>query len=92
MKLPVLAASLMLAFGAASAAPDLTPVKGKPFTWDNATVYFLVIDRFNTEPVRFVVRPKVPFGSTRKADTPVRLTTNQVGRGVLAEPLDIAIA
>ena len=47
MKLPVLAASLMLAFGAASAAPDLSPVKGKPFTWDNATVYFLVIDRFN---------------------------------------------
>lgn len=48
MKLPVLAASLMLAFGAATAAaPDLTPVKGKPFTWDNATVYFLVVDRFN---------------------------------------------
>ncbi|WP_322405160.1 alpha-amylase family glycosyl hydrolase [Massilia luteola] len=47
MKLPVLAASLMLAFGAASAAPDLSPVKGKPFTWDNATVYFLMIDRFN---------------------------------------------
>ena len=47
MKLPVLAASLMLAFGAASAAPDLSPVKGKPFTWDNATVYFLVVDRFN---------------------------------------------
>ena len=47
MKLPVLAVSLMLAFGAATAAPDLTPVKGKPFTWDNATVYFLVVDRFN---------------------------------------------
>jgi alpha-amylase len=47
MKLPVLAASLMLAFGAASAAPDLSPVKGKPFTWDNATVYFLLTDRFN---------------------------------------------
>jgi len=47
MKLSVLAASLMLAIGAAQAAPDLSPVKGKPFTWDNATVYFLVIDRFN---------------------------------------------
>jgi len=47
MKLPVLAASLMLAFGAASAAPDLSPVKSKPFTWDNATVYFLLTDRFN---------------------------------------------
>ena len=47
MKLPVLAASLMPAFGAASAAPDLSPVKGKPFTWDNATVYFLLTDRFN---------------------------------------------
>lgn len=47
MKLSVLAASLMLAIGAAKAAPDLSPVKGKPFTWDNATVYFLVIDRFN---------------------------------------------
>ena len=31
----------------AQAAPDLSPAKGKPFTWDNATVYFLVIDRFN---------------------------------------------
>jgi alpha-amylase len=47
MKLPVLAASLMLAFGTACAAPDLSPVKGKPFTWDNATVYFLLTDRFN---------------------------------------------
>jgi alpha-amylase len=47
MKLSVLAASLLLAVGTARAAPDLAPVKGKPFTWDNATVYFLVIDRFN---------------------------------------------
>jgi alpha-amylase len=37
----------MLAFGTASAAPDLTPAKGKPFTWENATVYFLLTDRFN---------------------------------------------
>jgi alpha-amylase len=47
MKLPVLAVSLMLAAGSASAAPDLSPVKGKPFTWDNATVYFLLTDRFD---------------------------------------------
>jgi alpha-amylase len=47
MKLAVLAASLTLAFGAASAAPDLSPAKGKPFTWDNATVYFVMLDRFN---------------------------------------------
>jgi alpha-amylase len=47
MKFSALAVSLMLAFGAASAAPDLTPAKGKPFTWENATVYFLLTDRFN---------------------------------------------
>jgi alpha-amylase len=47
MKFSALAVSLMLAFGSASAAPDLTPVKGKPFTWENATVYFLLTDRFN---------------------------------------------
>jgi alpha-amylase len=47
MKFSALAVSLMLAFGAASAAPDLTPLKGKPFTWENATVYFLLTDRFN---------------------------------------------
>lgn len=47
MKISALAVSLMLAFGTASAAPDLTPVKGKPFTWENATVYFLLTDRFN---------------------------------------------
>lgn len=52
MKFSALAVSLMLAFGAASAAPDLTPAtaaadRGKPFTWENATVYFLLTDRFN---------------------------------------------
>jgi alpha-amylase len=48
MKLPALTISLLLAFGTASAAaPDLTPAKGKPFTWENATVYFLLTDRFN---------------------------------------------
>jgi alpha-amylase len=48
MKLPALAVSLMLAFGSASAAsPALAPAQGKPFTWENATVYFLLTDRFN---------------------------------------------
>ena len=64
MKLPVLAASMLLAFGAMScampcaaaqasapaAAPAAAPVtaaSGKPFVWDNATVYFLLTDRFN---------------------------------------------
>ncbi|MGB9109004.1 MAG: alpha-amylase family glycosyl hydrolase [Telluria sp.] len=47
MKFSALAVSLMLAFGTASAAPDMSPPKGKPFTWENATVYFLLTDRFN---------------------------------------------
>jgi len=40
MKLTSLAVSLALLTGAASAAP-------KPFLWENATVYFLLTDRFN---------------------------------------------
>jgi len=40
MKLTPLALSLALLAGSASAAP-------KPFLWDNATVYFLLTDRFN---------------------------------------------
>jgi alpha-amylase len=47
MKFSALAVSLMLAFGSACAAPDMSPIKGKPFTWENATVYFLLTDRFN---------------------------------------------
>ena len=48
MKFSALAVSLMLAFGSASAAtPVMTPAQGKPFTWQNATVYFLLTDRFN---------------------------------------------
>jgi alpha-amylase len=53
MKFSALAVSLMLAFGSATAAtPVTTPVpaaadRGKPFTWENATVYFLLTDRFN---------------------------------------------
>ncbi|MFC4930232.1 alpha-amylase family glycosyl hydrolase [Massilia sp. GCM10023247] len=46
MKLPALAVSLLLAFGSAhAAAPWNAPAK--PFVWENATVYFLLTDRFN---------------------------------------------
>jgi alpha-amylase len=44
MKFSALAVSLMLVFGSASAAPA---AQTKPFTWENATVYFLLTDRFN---------------------------------------------
>jgi alpha-amylase len=43
MKFSALAVAMMLALGSASAAPT----QGKPFTWQNATVYFLLTDRFN---------------------------------------------
>jgi alpha-amylase len=46
MKLSALAVSLMLSIGSAhAAAPWNAPVK--PFVWENATVYFLLTDRFN---------------------------------------------
>jgi alpha-amylase len=48
MKLSTLAASLALAFSAASiAAPAPAQGTGKPFVWDGATVYFLLTDRFH---------------------------------------------
>ena len=51
MKLPVLAASMLIAFGALSSASSATAQTkapaGKPFVWENATVYFLLTDRFN---------------------------------------------
>jgi alpha-amylase len=48
MKFSALAVSLMLAFGSVCAAtPAMTAPQGKPFTWENATVYFLLTDRFN---------------------------------------------
>ncbi|HEX9173582.1 MAG TPA: alpha-amylase family glycosyl hydrolase [Telluria sp.] len=49
MKLSALAVSLLLAYGAASAsAPAPAPQpRSKPFMWENATVYFLLTDRFN---------------------------------------------
>jgi alpha-amylase len=42
MRLTALALSLALAAGACAAAAP-----AKPFTWENATVYFLLTDRFN---------------------------------------------
>ena len=57
MKPQALALSLLLAFGAAYAAPDTTPARGKPFTWQNATVYFLLTDRFNTPTAARTTRP-----------------------------------
>jgi alpha-amylase len=48
MKLPALAVSLMLAFGSMSSPALAQPAPAaKPFNWDNATVYFLLTDRFN---------------------------------------------
>jgi alpha-amylase len=51
MKLPVLAASMLIAFGALSSVSSATAQTkapaGKPFVWENATVYFLLTDRFN---------------------------------------------
>jgi alpha-amylase len=41
MKLPVLAVSLLFAFGTAHAAPAPWAAPAKPFVWENATVYFL---------------------------------------------------
>jgi alpha-amylase len=41
MKLSALALSLLCVFGSATAQPV------RPFSWDNATVYFLLTDRFN---------------------------------------------
>jgi alpha-amylase len=46
MKLSALAVSLLFAFSSAqAAAPWAAP--DKPFVWENATVYFLLTDRFN---------------------------------------------
>jgi alpha-amylase len=46
MKLPALAVSLLFAANA-SAAPAPWAAPSKPFVWENATVYFLLTDRFN---------------------------------------------
>ena len=49
MKLPALAAALMFAFSAQAQAQIKAPwsAPSQPFVWENATVYFLLTDRFN---------------------------------------------
>jgi alpha-amylase len=47
MKSSALAVSLLFAFGTAHAAPAPWAAPAKPFVWENATVYFLLTDRFN---------------------------------------------
>ncbi|THC45739.1 alpha-amylase family glycosyl hydrolase [Massilia sp. Mn16-1_5] len=47
MKLSALAVSLLFALNAAHAAPAPWAAPTKPFVWENATVYFLLTDRFN---------------------------------------------
>ncbi|MRW92289.1 alpha-amylase [Duganella sp. FT80W] len=46
MKLTTLAFTLAAALGTATAAP-VAPAKPKPFLWENATVYFVLPDRFS---------------------------------------------
>jgi alpha-amylase len=46
MKLTALAVSIALAAGAL-ASPAAAQAVRKPFSWDNATIYFLMTDRFN---------------------------------------------
>jgi alpha-amylase len=46
MKLPALAVSLLLAFGSEPLLAQ-APAQARPFAWENATVYFLLTDRFN---------------------------------------------
>jgi alpha-amylase len=66
MKLSSLALSLALAAGAAipvsAAISDASPRATKPFLWDNATVYFLLTDRFNN------AHPGHPAAYGRKSD------------------------
>jgi alpha-amylase len=55
MKLPVLAVSMMLAFGTMAPGAEAQPAPAataKPFAWENATVYFLLTDRFNNGNAR----------------------------------------
>jgi alpha-amylase len=47
MKFSALAVSLALAFGALSNPAAAAQAERKPFVWENATVYFLLTDRFN---------------------------------------------
>jgi len=60
MKYSALAVSLALAFGAIT-----TPVQAKKFEWSNATVYFLLTDRFHN------ANPANDLAYGRKADAAV---------------------
>jgi alpha-amylase len=65
MKLSALAVSIALAFGAVS-TPAMAQVSQKqPFVWDNATIYFLLTDRFNNG------NPANDLAYGRKADAAV---------------------
>jgi len=61
MKLRAFAVSLALALGAAS-FPAAAHGPAKPFVWENATVYFLLTDRFNN------ANPANDLAYGRKAD------------------------
>ena len=47
MKFTAIAVSLALAFGSAASPAGAQVSQKQPFVWDNATVYFLLTDRFN---------------------------------------------
>jgi alpha-amylase len=72
MKLSALAVSLMLALGTASAATPAPAAQGKPsaarpFTWENATVYFLLTDRFNNgNPANDLAYGRKPDAATAR--------------------------
>lgn len=62
MKCSTLAVSLTLALGAASHHAAAQVAQKQPFVWDNATVYFLLTDRFNN------ANPANDLAYGRKAD------------------------
>ena len=65
MKCSALAVSIALAFGAASSCAVAQVSQKQPFLWDNATVYFLLTDRFNN------ANPDNDLAYGRKADAAV---------------------
>ena len=64
MKFSALAVSLAIAFGASSSATAQASQK-LPFVWENATIYFLLTDRFNN------ANPANDLAYGRKADAAV---------------------
>ncbi|MBC7685197.1 MAG: alpha-amylase [Bdellovibrionales bacterium] len=65
MKCSALAISFALAFGATSTCAVAQVSQKQPFVWDNATVYFLLTDRFNN------ANPGNDLAYGRKADAAV---------------------